>query len=185
MVNKSTHVHKGHCCSSPTKLTASFDAWFNESDISNKARTLDISHATGHLVFVPWWKHSKPVHKPNLSSRKPQNYKPLPPNIYNDPQESIPRAGECVNTLIRTLIAPYAAPGSCTGVKGNGVLRHGKASAKGPTPQTTNATPASASRNCIFHELKSREFNYTTWECMPKEALLETKPCWYARNQEG
>lgn len=95
-------------------------------------------------------------------------------------RKAYPGQGMCVNTLIKTLIAPYAAPGSCTGVKGNGVLQHGKARAEGnikflklpmPPLPLLHATAFSKSSKA------GNSSNYTTWECMPKVALLETKQC--------
>lgn len=97
IVNKSTHVHKGHCWSSSAKLTASLDAWFNEPDTSaTSPRTSDFWHAPRYLFFVLWCKCSQPGHKPNSGFIKPQNYKPPP--LLPWPTEKHTQGRECVLT---------------------------------------------------------------------------------------
>lgn len=48
-------------------------------------------------------------------------------------RKAYPGQGVCVNALIETLVTPYATPGSCIGMKRNGVLQHGKPRAEGNT----------------------------------------------------
>lgn len=101
-------------------------------------------------------------------------------------RKAYPGQGVCVNTLIKTLIAPYAAPGSCVSVKGNGVLQHGKARTEGKTKLLQLPMPPLPllHATAFFKSSKAgNSTNYTTWECIPKEALLETKQCWYTWNQ--
>lgn len=84
----------------------------------------------------------------------------------------------CVNTLIRTSVVLFAAPHSCIGVKGNGVLQHGKARAEGNTELLKLPMPLLPLLHvpAFLNSSKARtSSNYIMWECMPKEALLETK----------
>lgn len=52
-------------------------------------------------------------------------------------RKAYPGQGVCVNTLIKTLIAPYAAPGSCISVKRNAYCSMGRQGQK-VTPNFSN-----------------------------------------------
>lgn len=78
-------------------------------------------------------------------------------------RKAYPGQGVCVNTLIKTPIALCAAPGSCTGVKGNGALQHGKARAEGNTKLLKLAMPPlPLLRATAFFESSKQEAQYTT-----------------------
>lgn len=180
-------MHKGHCCSSPTKLTASLEAWFNESETSATRQWL----WTCHMHLATWFL----CHGENalnqftniiwvLESHRTSNLLLQASTMTH--RKVYPGQGVCVNTLIRTSVVLFAAPHSCIGVKGNGVLQHGKARAEGNTELLKLPMPLLPLLHvpAFFNSSKARNSsNYIMWECMPKEALLETKQWWYTRNQ--